>query len=196
MWKPRRLTTLWASTACYRDFFPLLFYRGQLNLYFLFMFFEFRLLIPARKYVHFFQLLCAVSSSGRRSEDCGVCNSLLSNRGRGERLAPRSQLVVPNAHICRRRRAHRAPPPPPPHCTTHVLAYLINEGSYSEQHYSSSLRNTTRYCTTARESDRCGSDRLRTLPAQLEVEAFVTAALQEVRGRIHGAYRPLNLEKD
>jgi hypothetical protein len=23
MWEPRRLTTLWASTACYRDSFPL-----------------------------------------------------------------------------------------------------------------------------------------------------------------------------
>jgi hypothetical protein len=24
MWEPRRLTTLWASTACYRDSFPFL----------------------------------------------------------------------------------------------------------------------------------------------------------------------------
>jgi hypothetical protein len=28
MWKPRRLTTLWASTACYRDSFTLPFYLG------------------------------------------------------------------------------------------------------------------------------------------------------------------------
>jgi hypothetical protein len=26
MWEPRRLTTLWASTACYRDSFPFYFF--------------------------------------------------------------------------------------------------------------------------------------------------------------------------
>jgi hypothetical protein len=34
MWKPRRLTTLWASTACYRDSFTLQYYLR--SLYYLF----------------------------------------------------------------------------------------------------------------------------------------------------------------
>jgi hypothetical protein len=33
MWEPRRLTTVWASTACHRDSFTFVFYRTHSNLW-------------------------------------------------------------------------------------------------------------------------------------------------------------------
>jgi hypothetical protein len=32
MWEPRRLTTLWAFTACYRDSFAFCFYLNKVNI--------------------------------------------------------------------------------------------------------------------------------------------------------------------
>jgi hypothetical protein len=89
-------------------------------------------------YVHFFQLPCAVSSSARRMKTV-LCLTDAEARSwcRGNNLSCQMPIYE----------GTDVPMEAPPHLPTlseaHVLAYLINERSYSEQDYSSSVRNKT-----------------------------------------------------